>query len=380
MSVSIQKNIFATRGIFLLGGTASSTWAPLVPLLKQRLAVEEDTLGLLLLCIGIGSLLIMPFSGNLVARFGCRKVLCAASIPLTFLLFILCTMSSIFVSAAALLMFGACIGCLDVTANIHSVLVEKKAKRSLMSGLHAFWSIGGFVGAGLFGVWVGFFNFTPLTATMLNMMVLVALLIFSYHGLLTDKGEKSSNHSLLPIPRGVVIYVCIIAFITFLVEGAMMDWSGLLLTTVKHMDISMAGVGFAFFSACMFLMRMFGSFIIHTFGEKKVTIVGSLITVFGFAWLLLAPSPIFFLGFVLIAVGVANIIPIFFSMLGKQKSMPINVAVSAVSTTGYAGILLGPALMGMIAARFNLFDSFVMLAVLVLIQIGFIYKAQKYLR
>ena len=43
----------ATRALFFIGGFGAASWAPLVPLLRERLAIGEDVLGMLLLCIGI---------------------------------------------------------------------------------------------------------------------------------------------------------------------------------------------------------------------------------------------------------------------------------------------------------------------------------------
>lgn len=65
----------ATRAIFFVGGFGAASWAPLVPLLRERLAIGEDILGLLLLFIGIGSLLTMPLSGAAAVRLGCRRSL-----------------------------------------------------------------------------------------------------------------------------------------------------------------------------------------------------------------------------------------------------------------------------------------------------------------
>ena len=55
----------ATRAIFFVSGFGAASWAPLVPVLRERLAIGDDLLGILLLCIGIGSLLAMPLAGVL---------------------------------------------------------------------------------------------------------------------------------------------------------------------------------------------------------------------------------------------------------------------------------------------------------------------------
>lgn len=58
----------ATRIVFFLAGLATSAWAPLVPLAKARLGLDDGTLGLLLLFLGAGSITAMPITGVLAAR------------------------------------------------------------------------------------------------------------------------------------------------------------------------------------------------------------------------------------------------------------------------------------------------------------------------
>ena len=69
-----SKEINAARVAFFLPGFVISTWAPMIPMVKARLKLEADVLGLLLLCIGISAFIFMPLAGALVQRFGCKKV------------------------------------------------------------------------------------------------------------------------------------------------------------------------------------------------------------------------------------------------------------------------------------------------------------------
>ena len=96
---------------------------------------------------------------------------------------------------------------------------------------------------------------------------------------------------------------------------------------------------------------------------------GSLLAVAGFLLIIFAPTVVLlYLGFFCIGVGCANVVPVFFSLLGKQHVMPISLAVPAVSTLGYLGILMGPATIGFIAHQMSLYAAFTLLAVLVLLQ------------
>ena len=150
-----------------------------------------------------------------------------------------------------------------------------------------------------------------------------------------------------------------------------MDWGGVFLTITKGFDISVAGVGFAMFSAAMLVMRFVGDSLIQQFSARFVAVGGCVIAFAGFLFLICAESQkLLFAGFFLIGAGCANIVPIFFSMLGSQKIMPVNAAVPAVSTLGYLGILMGPAVIGFIAKATSLYFAFGLLAGLIVIELA----------
>ena len=365
------REAHATRAFFFIGGFGSASWAPLVPVLRERLAIGDDVLGLLLLCIGIGSLATMPLSGALSARLGCRRVLVATGILFACILLAVTLVDSLWTAVPVILVFGALMGCLDVVINVAAVIVEKGIGRRIMSGMHAFWSLGGFVGAGLYGVWVGILGLTAFQSTAIAAGIVLALTVGFGRNLIPYGG---GGGSLIAIPRGIVVFVGITAFIAFLSEGAVMDWSGVYLTAVRGMDLALAGVGFSVFSAAMLTMRFLGDRVVQRIGQRPVAVGGALLTLVGILLIMFAPvDALLYFGFFAIGIGSANIVPVFFSLMGRQNVMPISTAVSAVSTMGYLGILAGPAAIGFISSATNLQTAFGMLAVLSIAQaaVGF---------
>ena len=365
------REAHATRAFFFIGGFGSASWAPLVPVLRERLAIGDDVLGLLLLCIGIGSLATMPLSGALSARLGCRRVLVATGILFACILLAVTLVDSLWTAVPVILVFGALMGCLDVVINVAAVIVEKGIGRRIMSGMHAFWSLGGFVGAGLYGVWVGVLGLTVFQSTAIAAGIVLALTVGFGRNLIPYGG---GGGSLIAIPRGIVVFVGITAFIAFLSEGAVMDWSGVYLTVVRGMDLALAGVGFSVFSAAMLTMRFLGDRVVQRIGQRPVAVGGALLTLVGILLIMFAPvDALLYFGFFAIGIGSANIVPVFFSLMGRQNVMPIGTAVSAVSTMGYLGILAGPAAIGFISSATNLQTAFGMLAVLSIAQaaVGF---------
>ena len=361
-----NAQVHAVRAFFFIGGFESASWAPLVPLLRERLAIGDDVLGMLLLCVGIGSLVTMPLAGALSTRLGCRKVLAVTAVVYAAVLVAICAVDSLLLAVPVILLFGALMGCVDVVINVAAVIVEQGIGRRIMSGTHAFWSIGGFVGAGLYGVWVGAMGLTPMQSTLI-----AAGVILLFTGLFGSRliPYGGGGGRLIAIPRGIIVFIGIAAFIAFLSEGAVMDWSGVYLTTVRGFDLALAGVGFSVFSAAMFLMRLLGDAVVQRLGQRRVAVGGALLACAGILLVMFAPvDALLYAGFFAIGIGAANIVPVFFSLMGKQNVMPIGAAVSAVSTMGYLGILAGPAAIGLVSHLVNLQAAFGILAALCLLQ------------
>ena len=366
-----MREVHAARAFFFIGGFGTATWAPLVPLLRERLMVGDDVLGMLLLCIGVGSLLTMPLSGALAMRLGCRRVVMMASILFAAILLLVSCVDALSLAVPIVLIFGAVMGCIDVVVNIVAVLEEKGIGRRIMSGMHAFWSLGGFVGAGLYGVWVGLLGLTPFQSTAIAAgLILLLTAVYGRHLIPYGGG----GGALLALPRGLIVFVGMTAFIAFLSEGAVMDWGGVYLTTVRGMDLALAGTGYSVFSAAMLTMRFLGDRVVQRIGALLVAVGGALLAFGGILLVMFAPvDALLYVGFFAIGIGSANIVPVFFSLMGRQNVMPVSAAVSAVSTMGYLGILAGPAAIGFVSSLTTLQTAFAMLAALSILQatIGF---------
>lgn len=356
----------ATRLAFFIAGLAMATWAPLVPFAKTRIGIDDGSLGLLLLCIGVGSIMAMPLTGLLTGKFGCRRVILLAGIALCIDLPLLVLMDSTLGMALALLLFGAAMGMIDVAMNIQAVVVERASNRAMMSGFHGFFSVGGIAGAG--GVsallWL---ELGPLQATLIAVVAILVLLLIASKNLLRESGGDKEG-PMFVLPRGWVMFIGLLCFIMFLAEGSMLDWSALYLTTMRGMDHNQAGLGYALFSIAMTIGRLNGDRVVNAMGRYQVLLLGSLCAAIGLALAITIDSAIASLiGFMLVGVGASNVVPILFSAAGNQRVMPANLAIASVTTVGYAGILAGPAVIGLIAQVSSLTFALACVAALLLI-------------
>lgn len=355
----------STRLAFFIAGLGMAAWAPLVPFAKERIGLNDASLGLLLLCIGIGSMLAMPLTGILTAKWGCRAVILLAGAVLCMDLPLLVLMNTPATMAIALLIFGAAMGIIDVAMNIQAVIVEKASGRAMMSGFHGLFSVGGIVGAG--GVsallWLGL---TPFTSIIATIALMVILLLAANKNLLRGSGEPHEG-PLFVVPRGWVMFIGFLCFVMFLAEGSMLDWSAVFLTTLRGMSPSQAGIGYAVFAIAMTLGRLNGDRIVNGLGRYKVLLGGSLCAAFGIIIAISIDSSVAaIIGFMFVGFGASNVVPILFTAAGNQTIMPANLAVASITTIGYAGILAGPAVIGFIAQLSHLSVAFGCVALLLL--------------
>ena len=249
---------------------------------------------------------------------------------------------------------------MDVAINIQAIIVERASGRSMMSGFHGLFSLGGIAGAGGMAALLSA-GASPLAAVLCVSLGIAAALAVSAGHLLPYGARKEGP--AFAMPRGIVLLIGALAFVLFLAEGAVLDWSAVFLTSVRDVAASYAGFGYAAFAATMTVGRLAGDRIVDRLGRQRVVLIGGLCAAFGFVVSVAVPSwEAALLGYALVGVGCANIVPVLFSAVGRQSVMPENVAVPAITTLGYAGILAGPAGIGFIAHLTSLPTAFLILA------------------
>ncbi|MHC9419403.1 MFS transporter [Sphingomonas citri] len=161
-----------------------------------------------------------------------------------------------------------------------------------------------------------------------------------------------------------MLLLALLAMVTFLVEGAMLDWSALLVVQRRLAPAAQAGLGYILFAAAMTAGRLGGDALVARLGDRRTLAAGGLLACVGLVTLLALPAPFALGGFLLVGLGASNIVPVLFRRAGAQRRMPPALAIGAITTLGYAGVLVGPAGIGVAAAAVGLPASFWALAAL----------------
>jgi predicted MFS family arabinose efflux permease len=355
----------ATKAIFLVCGIGISSWAPMVPYAKERLAINDASLGLLLLLIGGGAIAMMPVTGILSHKFGSRIVMLWSAIAIALILPLLLFIDSTVWMGITLFTFGAAVGTIDVAMNSHAVQVQNKYGQPIMSSFHGLFSVGGLLGSLGLGFLIKL-GLNPLFAILSISAMLLFIAIWKYRDLFSYAMEKEVMAEFASVKtdgpvkrfswlRGSLIFLGLMCFAVFLSEGSMLDWSAVFLRESRGVDPELAGIGYAAFSIAMAIMRLIGDKIILKLDSRIVVLGGALLASGGlYLVVFLTWLPFVLLGFILLGIGAANIVPIFFSEAGRLKNIPASVSIPVVSVMGYTSQLAGPALLGFIAYHYSL--------------------------
>lgn len=380
--VKPSRLINSNRAAFWIPGFAVASWGPFIPYIKERFALSEDHLGILLMCMAVGAISALSFASALLSKCGCRVVVQVCGCMVALCLAAVTVMPNFYGLCAVLFVFGLNSECLAMAANVNAGTLENLLQRNIMSGLHGVYSLGNTVGVFAVATFLGA-GFTFLGGSLLLTSCLVSVLVILYCALvgsrylLTDlsvvekvrkeRGETSEDsdataHKGPFITLTLVLLGCI-CFVMFIVEGAMMDWTGVFLTTLKGVPLHEAGYGFAAFAVMMTVCRLSGDKIVATLGRRRVMSVGAIFAAAGICLAVTMPHPMVCLvGFGMVGVGAANIVPQAISYAATETRVPIQRGILLVNAIGYVGALLGPAVIGFVAHRIGLEYTFLLLA------------------
>ena len=364
--------LVANRVAFMVIGVLEAAWAPLVPYVKRAFVIDEGTLGLLMLCSGLGSICTLPLSGFFVNRYGAKKVIYVSGLLMAFALFTISMLINVWLTGVMLVIFGGCTITIDVAANVNGIAIERKTGRHLMSSFHGGYSLGTLIGAGTMSV-LFTLGLIPKWAVVICMFVTIIALIFGCRDLLpkdeleADTPIEKPRESKLYITPMVVV-VGLLCFIMYASEGAVMGWSAIFVSQERGVDVSMAGFFYTAFAVSMTIMRLCGDKTVNRLGQRFVVAGGALLIAVGFMVVVLVDSSVAAVaGFVIVGCGAANVVPQLVSFAAHIKGMAVHNIISFINALGYLGILLGPVIIGIVGKQYGLHISFVGIAVFVLI-------------
>jgi MFS family permease len=363
--VPVRRARAAVTAVFFLNGIVFVSWYSRLPDIQEELSIGDGALGLALLGAPIGLLIAMPLAGAWTSKIGSRPLVMAA--PLWVSAVVLPGVAnSVATLALATFVVGAANGVLDISMNMQGLAVERLSPKRLFNSLHAAFSFGALAGA-LAGGAAAAAGLEPLTHLAIVAVVGAAGSAIAARGLLPADAEPRSDGPHFARPSRRLAALGAIAFGVLLAEGAVFDWSGILLARETDASAGLAPAGLAAFNLAMGFGRLSADGVSERFGSAAVGRAGALIAAAGLgAALALGTTATAIAGFAVMGIGVAALFPLALRAAGYDPDLA-GPAVAAVSTLGYAGFLTGPPTIGFLAEAVGLSGALVFVCALLLL-------------
>lgn len=363
----IRPGRAAISAIFLVNGIGIGVWAAFIPILKERLALNDGTLAVVLFCIAVGAMVAMPLSGALCDRFGSRRVTAASGTLFGLALGGAASAPALGFIVPLAFTMGAGNGAMDVAMNVNGVALQTRAARPIMSSLHGLFSVGTFIAA------AGMAQVVALRLPHVAAAGAVALLIvgasLGLRPLLTrDPFRRRHSPAAVPAaPRPRVsrrlLLLGAAAICGAVSEGTLVEWSGVYMRESLHVGIALALGGFAAYAIAMSASRFCGDWVVHRIGPVALVRASGLLGAAGLAVALVLHTPAtVMLGFFITGLGLGNVSPLVYGAGGGDAGTSAGAGVAVVTTLGYSGFLIGPALIGFTAQRASIDVAFWLVA------------------
>ena len=376
--MKIINDIMATRLLFFIMAFFVGMWTIRIPTIKDQINTDYFGIGLVMATFAIGSIIAMVFANNIIKMSSARTVLLYTSIlqallwlPTPFIPTLLTFMIFSFI-------FGLCYGSFEISCNLYASNLEKREKKSMMSGFHAFWSLGVLIGSiatSLFLEW----NISFLNNVIVYVIILLPLNIFIVLRLHIDRIENSKNKTNIFFIWPLLIFLlALISMVNALTEGSVDAWGALYMRDFIQVDGFLIGLATVSFNIFMVIGRLSGDWIRDRIGVYNFLTILSLTSIISL-FILYTFDNIFaaLCGFALLGIGTSAIIPIAYSLAGKAKGIDSGAAIAIVSISVYGTFMGAPATLGIVANNYGVNSIFFPILIILLFVLPIIFASKK---
>ena len=358
-----QRRYFSPAWVFASINIMVGTWILYLPYIKKLFLLNDAEVGSALFFTACGLLFSIPLVPKINKAFGVGRCTQIGIVLLSLAFNLPLVAPSYSTLCGSLFFVGVFSGFTDISMNAVISIIEKNEKQNLMSAAHGFFSLGGFLGAGLGSFLIGQITPPSIHMLLITSVVLITNLALAHHYTKITEPIKagpakspSRLKNILP-----VLGLSMISFIVLFNEGAVEHWSNLFLFEVVELPENQSGFGFVLFSLTMTLGRFLGDGISQKIGAIKTLTYGFITAMAGYSLILTTQVFWSILGFGLLGLGLSVVVPEIVRLAGRNKQLDTSQAISTVSGIGFVGFLIGPVLLGFIANWTALIYSYLFL-------------------
>jgi MFS family permease len=346
---ALSRARWATRAQFLNLGFVAGVWGVHVPSIKSHYALDERALAGVLLATSIGSLLTLSIAGRTVGTLGARTTSVVAGWGFCLALGLSLVLPGFWALIPAMMLLGASESVFDVAINAEGTTLETLSGRAVMSGFHGMFSLGAMGGAAASALMIraGVPSWTQLTAV--GAIVAVSILVAS-RNMLASHPQAGSSQANFTWPRGTLLLVGMLICFGMLAEGVMYNWGVLYVNQELYAPQERAALAYVAFAGATAAMRFAGDSVRARVSERTMLVAGPALSAVAMLLVLLVARPWFaMVGFALVGIGLATVVPILYNAATRVPGVSRAAAIASVSSIGYVGFMIGPPIIGGIA-------------------------------
>ena len=346
--------------LFVVNGAVVGTWIAAIPGVKADLGASATQMGLVLFSASVGALVSQQITGQLLVRVSSRRMLTGAALVFPLLTVLPLLAPDLLVLAGVMVAFGAFNTAMDVSMNAHGVALETSGGRSILSGLHAGWSLGGVIGAVGVAVAIALGIDVAVEALVAGLTLWLVALIASRS--LGHGSARTEGASGIHLPSRAVLPIALLIVLLAFVEGGLTDWGGIYLRQGIGSAAGVAAFAYAAFSLGLFAGRVGGDWAKDRIGSIRLIQAGMLLAAVAIAvFLIVGSAAVALVGMVVAGVGIANAIPQLFGAAGRIP--PFGPSLSAAFTFLTLAFMAGPPIIGITSDALGISAALGLLAI-----------------
>jgi MFS family permease len=359
-----HKKYFASAFLYSCFSLIFSTWVTYIPHIAEKIGITEGRIGKAIFFSALGAFLMIRICKNIINRVGVGRYTYYSLIAYCICFFGPFLATGYNTLCISLFFFGMASSSFSISLNSLTATIEKQDGVYFMSGSHAFWSLGGMVGAA-----TGSFIAVLLHNPILHISILVFLVLLVQSKLRSDyfyrKGVQLISATNKHTSMKPLFVIAAVGLVLMVSEGAVADWSALYLKKIILLDLKFIGFGYSAFSLAMMIGRFTGDSLSEKLGSWRLITYSSLIALIGFLMVLILNPVISITGFFIVGLGFSVVVPEVYRLASTAKGINTSIGVSFIAATSNIGFLVGPVMLGFIAEFKSLHLSFMVLTAFV---------------
>jgi len=375
------NDIFACKALFFIMAFSVGLWTLRIPTLRDQFQTDYIGIGYIMAIFAIGSIIAMFCTNYILVSISSKNILIYASLINWILWLLVPFVKNLVIFLPIAFLFGICFGLYEICINLQASKIEAREKKSMMTGFHAFWSLGVLLGSFLTSLFLQW-EISILINILIYFVIMLPINIFFC--LILKKDEKTSNNDkkniffIWPI---LILLLAIISMSNVLTEGSVDAWGALYMKDFIEVSGFQVGIATISFNIFMVLGRIYGDYFRDKFGVYILLLMSTIISIISM-FILINFNTIFssIVGFALLGLGSSAIVPMAYSLVSKIKGVDSGVGITIISIAVYGTFIAAPASLGLLANSYginNIFTIILIIFILMLVTIRIFKKEFK---